>query len=545
MIRKTKLTEFQFCTQDAPKPRAVTVPHTWNVDDGLENYVGSARYSAEIDVPSPAWKTVLRFQAVYHTCTVFLNGKKAGEHRGSGYTPFLIDVTPFVQAGRNHLEVLCENTYTEQSLPHKKDFDWACDGGILRPVEWMEYDENCARSCRITSTVLEFLQDDRCRAEVSCDICLWENEPKPYRLQVTDALGETVHTQEGTLDGKTLCFTLENTALWSPEHPALYTLRLSVGEEEQSYRFGVRKIETRGDKIYLNDRPLKLIGVEWMPGSNPKYGMAEPISEQEKFLSMLKDLNCNFTRFHWQQSDFTLDWCDEHGILVQEEIPYWGSPKAAGELQTEIAKRQADDMLEFHYNHPSIVCWGVGNELGGHKKATIAYVREMYRYFKAGDPMRLVNYVSNTMAHPRMLFSGEVNADATAVGDICMWNEYLGTWMPSKNYERDMRRALLRAEGKPLVITEFGLCEPAHKGGDPRRIEIYKEKTALYEKLDFAGWVYFCLNDYRTHIGESGSGKYKQRIHGSVDLEGAKKPSYAFVKAQNARWQTKQKEEKA
>ena len=106
MIRKTKLTEFRFCTQDAPKPRAVTVPHTWNVDDGLEEYVGSARYSAEIDVPSPTWKTVLRFQAVYHTCTVFLNGKKAGEHHGSGYTPFLIDVTPFVQAGRNHLEVL-------------------------------------------------------------------------------------------------------------------------------------------------------------------------------------------------------------------------------------------------------------------------------------------------------------------------------------------------------------------------------------------------------------------------------------------------------
>ena len=105
--------------------------------------------------------------------------------------------------------------------------------------------------------------------------------------------------------------------------------------------------------------------------------------------------------------------------------------------------------------------------------------------------------------------------------------------------------ARARAEGKPLVITEFGLCEPAHKGGDPRRIEIYKEKTALYEKLDFAGWVYFCLNDYRTHIGESGSGKHKQRIHGSVDPVGNKKPSYDFVKGQNARWQTKQKEEEA
>ena len=86
---------------------------------------------------------------------------------------------------------------------------------------------------------------------------------------------------------------------------------------------------------------------------------------------------------------------------------------------------------------------------------------------------------------------------------------------------------------KPVVITEFGLCEPAHKGGDTRRIEIYREKLAYYQKYDLAGWVYFCLNDYRTHIGETGEGRFKQRIHGSVDLCGAKKPSYAFIQAQN------------
>lgn len=58
---------------------------------------------------------------------------------------------------------------------------------------------------------------------------------------------------------------------------------------------------------------------------------------------------------------------------------------------------------------------------------------------------------------------------------------------------------------------------------------------ALYEKLGFVGWVFFCLNDHRTHVGETGKGILKQRIHGSVDIYGIKKPSYEFVKEYNAK----------
>lgn len=58
---------------------------------------------------------------------------------------------------------------------------------------------------------------------------------------------------------------------------------------------------------------------------------------------------------------------------------------------------------------------------------------------------------------------------------------------------------------------------------------------ALYEKLGFVGWVFFCLNDYRTHVGETGKGVLKQRIHGSVDIYGIKKPSYEFAKEYNAK----------
>ncbi|MGN1201797.1 MAG: hypothetical protein ACI4RF_00765, partial [Eubacterium sp.] len=101
------------------------------------------------------------------------------------------------------------------------------------------------------------------------------------------------------------------------------------------------------------------------------------------------------------------------------------------------------------------------------------------------------------------------------------------------DFNKVFRLVQTESKGKPTVITEFGLCEPHFKGGDERRIRIYKEKLKYYKKYSFAGWVYFSLNDYRTHVGESGKGKLKQRIHGSVDLYGNKKPSYDFIKIAN------------
>lgn len=537
MIKKQLLTDFTFRLQNEPesKERKVKVPHTWNVDSPNEEYAGKAVYKAEFNAEK-SFKTFLLFEAVYHSCSVYVNGALAAKHLGSGYTPFRVDISSIVREGGNTLVVECTNEYTAESLPHKKDFDWANDGGIIRNVHLIQYGENNVLNCKIESKVTDISDFENGNGSISCRFKLLEDELLEGEISVTDSKGNSVYDENKQLQNEVF-FELENIKLWSPSHPQLYTLSVKCAGDVQDFTFGFRKIETSGNKIYLNGRETKLIGIEWMPGSNPDFGMAEPESELRKNLEMLKDLNCNFTRFHWQQAEYVLDWCDKNGLMVQEEIPYWGSPKSAGEKQFEIAKRQADDMLEYHFNHPSVVCWGVGNELGGHKKSTIEYVLEMKKYFNGRDSMRLVNYVSNTMATDPYILKFEKDFDAAAAGDICMWNEYLGTWFDckEKDYEKVMRKALVRANGKPIMVTEFGLCEPAHKGGDERRISIYKTKIALYEKLGFNGWVFFCLNDYRTHVGETGKGKFRQRIHGSTDLYGNKKPSYDFVKESNAK----------
>ena len=263
-----------------------------------------------------------------------------------------------------------------------------------------------------------------------------------------------------------------------------------------------------------------------MPGSHPDFGMAEPLDHSIKCLKQLKTAGCVFTRFHWQQDSALFDWCDENGLLVQEEIPYWGYPKQATPLQLDIAKQQADEMMHFHFNHPSIVCWGVGNELGAETEPTIQYVKDMVQYFKAYDKRRLVNYVSNTLSR----VENAEKDDATLYGDIAMWNDYLGLWEPSDDIINHMLRTCKKAQGMPLLVSEFGLCEPHFKGGDKERARILQERLAMYKEIpNICGYMWFSLNDYRTHCGEEGEDKLRRRVHGSTDLYGNEKPSYRLL----------------
>lgn len=84
------------------------------------------------------------------------------------------------------------------------------------------------------------------------------------------------------------------------------------------------------------------------------------------------------------------------------------------------------------------------------------------------------------------------------------------------------------------MVTEFGLCEPHFSGGDQKRCEVQRERMRLYPQVrNLKGYVWFSLNDYRTHMGEEGSGKMKWRVHGSTDLYGNEKPSYLLFKKLN------------
>jgi hypothetical protein len=86
----------------------------------------------------------------------------------------------------------------------------------------------------------------------------------------------------------------------------------------------------RDGGFYFNGGRVWLMGVERMAGSNPEYGMAEPAAWILHDHNDLKELNCVFSRVHWQQDERVLEYCDRHGILLQEEVPTWGSQTFSG-----------------------------------------------------------------------------------------------------------------------------------------------------------------------------------------------------------------------
>lgn len=519
--------------------KAVTIPHSWSVDAETYKHKGRAVYSTEFELKELKF-TEINVGACFLKSEFYINGIKVKEHR-SGYTQFDIDITEYVKVGSNSLVIVIDNSFMKDTLPYDKHFDWADDGGIIRDMYLSQYESGAIKNTRISYTVTKSDNDGNCDCTVSVDCDTVAGVTDTIKVTVTDLASKTIILEsDKSVSNNRFKFDLSNVKFWEPNCPQLYLLTITdtQGSWEYESRFGIRTLSIGKAKVILNGKEIILRGMEYMPGSNSNYGMAEPNSELIKHLELLKGAGCNFTRFHWQQASEVYDWCDENGLMVQEEIPFWGCPKSPTKLQYEIAKEQADEMLNSHYNHPSIVCWGVGNELNGFSKRTANYVKEMVKYFKDRDNSRFVNYVSSTFgleSRNRMakIRSLGTRGDASAYGDICMWNDYTGQWQRTDDCEQVIAFAKRESKNKPIVVSEFGLCEPFFKGGDKRRIEIYEYKIAMYKKYDFAGWIFFSLNDYRTHFGEATIGLSKYRIHGSVSDTGEIKPSYEVVKKLN------------
>ena len=523
------LNKWTFSINELNYNTSVTVPHTWNVDDNVMKHRGIAEYETTVFVDETLndKKAFISFNAVYHSAKVYVNDTFVGEHSRSGYTPFKFDVTDNIIFGAdNKIKVAVDNTHVDEMLPHRDDFDWADDGGIIRKCQLEFAEIDAVEYLRVEEKIKKF-NDNLCSGSLVVKTAFLDGNSHNGTIKIIDyPNNKTVIEKHFDNIENEVTIDFENLKLWSCYSPNLYRVAIETESDYYEIRTGLRTVEVKGESVFLNGKEIYLKGCEWMPGAHPDFGMAEPLEHSIKCLKQLKNAGCVFTRFHWQQDDSLFDWCDENGLLVQEEIPYWGYPKQATPLQFDIAKQQADEMVYFHSNHPSIICWGVGNELGGETEPTIKYVDAMVKYFKSLDSRRLVNYVSNSISRNENVEKD----DATLHGDIAMWNDYLGLWEPSDDIENHMIRTCKKAEGMPLLVSEFGLCEPHFKGGDKERARILKERLEMYSKIDnICGYMWFSLNDYRTHCGEAGEDKMRQRVHGSTDLYGNEKPSYRLL----------------
>src|SRR5262249_15681513 len=199
---------------------------------------------------------------------------------------------------------------------------------------------------------------------------------------------------------------------------------------------------------------VRLIGVERMAGSNPEFGMAEPEEWIHHDHDDLKRLNCIFSRVHWPQYKRVLDYCDRHGILIQVEVPACG-PETFQNMGSvpdsdimENALEQLREIIARDRNHPSVVVWGLCNEIWGQNPPAYQFAKRLLEEAKRLDPGRLCSYASNSLGeHPER--------DVAGLMDFIETNEYYETWAPGTADDAARHFDALHAAfpGKPIVVS--------------------------------------------------------------------------------------------
>jgi len=365
----------------------VSLPHCFNsfdaVDPDKNYYQGEGWYRNTISIENPiaGGRTILHFEGAGQKTTVYLYTKMVGEHVG-GYDEFDIDITEAIaefSKSDNYvnkykkqipLAICSDNSRDLEMIPSSLS-DFNLYGGVYRKVELIYVPEISIQKNFVSPT----LSADLKSATVSIRSKLYNPLNKIEDANISFELfspdGNIVYSKSTNLkvwngEKDVDLFTVLQPQLWSPQNPALYTLRISINTKANSHqvieRFGFRSFEFKEKgPFFLNGSRLLLRGTH-RHEDHAGIGAAMTDDLIRKEMQMMKDIGVNFIRLgHYQQSKFVLELCDELGILVWEEIP-WCRGGLGGQIYKDQARRMLKNMIEQHYNHPSIIIWGIGNE---------------------------------------------------------------------------------------------------------------------------------------------------------------------------------------
>lgn len=467
----------------------VTTPHTWNVDaEDHAGYEGVAWYRRSFTPPEEIENAHLRlrFEAVCYLARVWLNGEYLGQHEG-GYTPFEFDVSGIVEPGAgNVIAVRVDNVRAADRIPAFGG--WRLYGGIVRPV-WLEITGR-AFIARQHIVALPHLTgaNEADEATITATVRVRNAFARPLEgTLVADVLDEAagcsvlesplstpVRIPAGESSQVRLKTKFPRPDLWHVDHLFLYRWSAALlGADGQTLHthevtFGVRSVELKDARFYLNGEPVRLVGLS-RHADVPGHGLAETAAVMAADFDDLKRLNMVLGRpVHYPQHSFILDYCDRNGILLIPELPAW--QLTAGQMADphvrELAQQQLREMILADFNHPCVWAWSVGNELESDTAAGREYVRDVVAYVKSIDPTRPVGFASYH------LLVGRPWADATQFADFVMMNQYFGTWHgPRQALGLALDTVHLTWPQKPVIVSEFGFCPHWQRIEGPAQID--------------------------------------------------------------------------
>ena len=430
MMRNTILWNDNWTFVKENKEEHISLPHTWNAIDGQtgpdQYYRGTCLYKKTFNRPvmEKGHRCYVEFRGVNSSAEVSVNGKRAAGHDG-GYSTFRCEITDLLE-DINEITVAVSNEPNDRVYPQRADFTFY--GGIYRDVylltvgeEHFDLDYYGGSGLYVTPDI----KGEDAAVEIEAYVT---GDPDKVLISI-DGVGEKeleIKNEDGRKVAKG-SFEIKNAHLWNGlEDPYLYriTATLLKGSEQTDRiydRFGVREFSFDPKKgFFLNGKSYPLHGVS---RHQDRAGVGNALTKEmhAEDMELILSMGANSIRLaHYQHDQYFYDLCDEKGIVAWAEIPYITVHMEGGRENT---LSQMKELITQNYNHASIMCWALSNEitLQGVTEDLMENHRQLNNLVHEMDPKRV-----SAMAN---LFMLETDSPLVQLPDIRGYNLYYGWYL--------------------------------------------------------------------------------------------------------------------
>ena len=478
---------WDFRMEGFDKDYKLPVPSVWEQHPDFLAHRGKGTYTRKVYIKQNG-NIRLEFKGVSHTADVYFDGEKIAHHYNA-FTPFSAIIRN-VSVGEHEIKVDVDNTFGVHSALHTPN-DYYTYGGITRPVVLESISDAWIKNIHFTP----YIKDGKWNAKIELLIANVSDEPQSVTVKATLAGKEMVSGVNIGANDETLTVfdeEFDGVNAWSHEEPNLYYINttLSVdGEEIDDLidRVGFRTVEVRDTKLYLNGEPFYMKGFN----RHEDYavdGCAVTVQHMVQDLDLMQDMNANAVRTcHYPNDERFLDLCDERGIFVWEENHARGFKLE--DMQNPNFEQQCEDciqeMIENHYNHPSIVIWGILNECAAETDEGRRMYAKQYDQIRSMDQSRPVT--SATCRH----FT-DITLD---LPDVVSFNMYTKWYKDDDIADRNNREIDWIKEsggaGKPIIVSELGAAaiygyrdRSRCKWSEERQADLIRENLEVYMNDD-------------------------------------------------------------
>jgi len=521
-------------------PIKIPVPASFNdffVDKDSREYAGDVWYETKLYVPSE-WKDMdldIRFDAATHFATVYVNGVEVAQHKG-GFLPFNANINEVVKFdAENTVVVKINNELSRQTLPIGQTITLENGKKMVKPYfDFFNY-AGLQRSVRFVATPKESIVDFTVNHHLD-----GEDARVDYLVETTgeSQVYVTVYDEDGievaSAKGKEGTILVKNARLWNVLDAYLYTFKFEIKDgdrliDEYKQEIGIRTVEVKGTKIYINNKPVYLKGFGKHEDSDV-VGRGFNIGIMKRDFELMKWIGANsFRTSHYPYSEEIYQMADREGFIIIDETPAVGlfeslmnflDASKGSEVKffdnPEVHKETLDhhlqvirDLITRDKNYASVCMWSLLNEPDSTTDSSVSYFEALFDLAHELDVQKRPRTFANIMMAPPGV------CKCSHLCDVISLNRYYG-WYTKGGYEMSDAENGFRKEldewakyDKPVIFTEYGADTysgehklPSVMWSEEYQVDYLDMQHSVFDSYDFVvGEQVWNFADFQTTEG--------------------------------------------